>query len=50
LDKKKILPLTVESYINRQDLKPLLREVSKQKGLLLVETSLKDGTEISIRL
>ncbi|ULT54931.1 hypothetical protein L1999_17510 [Neobacillus drentensis] len=37
-------------YINRQDLKPLLREVSKQKGLLLVETSLKDGTEISIKL
>ncbi|MEH7097720.1 hypothetical protein [Neobacillus vireti] len=37
-------------YINRQDLKPLLREVSMQKGLLLVETSLKDGTEITIRL
>jgi hypothetical protein len=36
--------------INRNDLKPLLRELSKQKGLLLVETSLKDGTEVSIKL
>lgn len=36
--------------INRNDLKPLLRELSKQKGLLLVETILKDGTEVSIRL
>lgn len=32
------------------DLKPLLRELSKQKGLLLVETTLKDGTEVSIKL
>ena len=37
-------------YINRYDLKPLLRELSNQRGLLLVETSLKDGTEVSIRL
>ncbi|WP_309858239.1 hypothetical protein [Bacillus sp. SLBN-46] len=36
--------------INRNDLKPLLRELSKQRGLLLVDTCLKDGTEISIRL
>jgi len=36
--------------INRHDLKPLLRELSKQRGLLLVETILKDGTEVSIRL
>jgi len=36
--------------INRNDLKPLLRELSKQRGLLLLETSLKDGTEVSIRL
>lgn len=37
-------------YISRYDLKPLLRELSSQSGLLLVETSLKDGTEVSIRL
>ncbi|MGG3563290.1 hypothetical protein ABES03_16995 [Neobacillus rhizosphaerae] len=36
--------------INREDLKPLLKELSEQRGLLLVETSLKDGTEVSIRL
>lgn len=36
--------------MNRNDLKPLLRELSEQKGLLLVETILKDGTEVSIRL
>jgi hypothetical protein len=36
--------------INKNDLKPLLKELSEQKGLLLVETSLKDGTEVSIRL
>ncbi|TRZ40741.1 hypothetical protein CEQ21_06410 [Niallia circulans] len=37
-------------YINKDDLKPFLKELSKQKGLLLVETSLKDGTEVSVRL
>lgn len=37
-------------YINKNDLKPLIKELSKQKGLMLVETSLKDGTEVSIRL
>jgi hypothetical protein len=36
--------------IEKDDLKPLLRELSKQKGLLLVETTLKDGTEVSVRL
>ncbi|WP_413306056.1 hypothetical protein AA0X95_04990 [Bacillus sp. 1P10SD] len=36
--------------INKNDLKPLLRELSEHKGLLLLETSLKDGTEVSIRL
>jgi hypothetical protein len=36
--------------INRDDLKPLLKELSMQRGLLLVETNLKDGTEVSIRL
>ena len=37
-------------YISSNDLKPLLRELSEQRGLLLVETSFKDGTEVSIRL
>ena len=37
-------------YIISNDLKPLLRELSKQRGLLLLETSLKGGTEVSIRL
>jgi hypothetical protein len=36
--------------INKNDLKPLLRELSEQKGLLLVDTILNDGTEVSIRL
>lgn len=36
--------------IDTNDLRPLLKELSEQKGLLLVETVLKDGTEISIRL
>jgi hypothetical protein len=36
--------------INKNDLKPLLRELSRHRGLLLVETSLKDGTEVSIKL
>jgi hypothetical protein len=37
-------------YISRSDLKPLLREFSEQRGLLLVEISLNDGTNVSIRL
>jgi hypothetical protein len=37
-------------YINRKDLKPFLKELSKHRGVLLVETKLKDGTEVSIRL
>ncbi|MEH7121446.1 hypothetical protein V7128_29205 [Neobacillus vireti] len=37
-------------YINSHELKPLLRELSEQRGLLLVETILKDGTEVSVRL
>jgi hypothetical protein len=36
--------------IDKKELKPLLRELSEQKGLLLVETILKDGTEVSINL
>ena len=37
-------------YINHSDLKPFLRELSKQRGLQLVDISLKDGTEVSIKL
>ena len=37
-------------YIKKADLEPLLKELTMQKGLLLVETSLKDGTEVSVRL
>jgi hypothetical protein len=37
-------------YISNNDLKPLLRELSEHRGLLLVETILNDGTEVSIRL
>ncbi|WP_245640483.1 hypothetical protein [Neobacillus massiliamazoniensis] len=36
--------------IERKDLKPLLRALSKNKGLLLVETKLKDGTELIVKL
>jgi hypothetical protein len=36
--------------INRNDLRPLLKELSKQRGLMLVETKLKDGTEVSVKL
>jgi hypothetical protein len=36
--------------ITRHDLKPLLKELSKQRGLMLVETKLKDGTEVSVKL
>lgn len=37
-------------YINWDDLKLLLKELSKEKGLLLLETSFKDGTEFTIKL
>jgi hypothetical protein len=36
--------------INREDLKPLLWSLSENKGLLLVETKLKDGTEVIVKL
>lgn len=36
--------------IDRKDLKPLLRALSEQKGLVLVEIILKDGTEVFVRL
>ena len=36
--------------LNREELTPLIRELSSYKGLVLVETSLKDGMEVSVRL
>ncbi|MGR3764202.1 hypothetical protein [Rossellomorea sp. NS-SX7] len=36
--------------IKRNELKPLLRELSKYRGLILVDTRLKDGTEVVVKL
>lgn len=36
--------------IERKDLKPLLQAMSKYSGMTLVETKLKDGTEVKIKL
>jgi len=36
--------------IERKDLKPLLQGVSKHSGVILVETKLKDGTEVVVKL
>ena len=36
--------------IERKDIKPLLRVLAENRGLVLVETKLKDGTEVNIRL
>ncbi|UAL52921.1 MULTISPECIES: hypothetical protein [Metabacillus] len=36
--------------IERKDLKPLLQGLSMHKGLVLVETKLKDGTEVKVKL
>ena len=36
--------------IERKDLKPLLQGLSKHSGVILVETKLKDGTEVVVRL
>ncbi|WHY91724.1 hypothetical protein QNK12_29720 [Neobacillus cucumis] len=36
--------------IDRKDLKPLLHALSENKGLLLLETILKDGTEVTVKL
>ncbi|MCA1054097.1 hypothetical protein LCM10_03790 [Rossellomorea aquimaris] len=36
--------------IKRKDVKPLLDEFSKYRGLVLVETTTKDGTEVKIKL
>jgi hypothetical protein len=36
--------------IERKDLKPLLQGLSKHSGIILVETKLKDGTEVEVKL
>ncbi|MGG3468951.1 hypothetical protein ABES02_15890 [Neobacillus pocheonensis] len=36
--------------IDRRDVKPLLNALTEQKGLTLVETKLKDGTEVIVQL
>ena len=36
--------------IERKDLKSLLQEFSKHSGVILVETKLKDGTEVEVKL
>ncbi|XZF77920.1 hypothetical protein ACSBO6_10350 [Bacillus sp. AL-1R] len=36
--------------IDRKDLKPLLHGLSNNKGLILVDTKLKDGTEVVVKL
>ncbi|MEH7452400.1 hypothetical protein [Gottfriedia acidiceleris] len=36
--------------IARKDLKPLLQGLSKNSGLILVDTKLKDGTEVLVKL
>ncbi|QKE72928.1 hypothetical protein HPK19_08995 [Arthrobacter citreus] len=36
--------------IERNDLKPLLQGLSKNRGVTLVETKLKDGTEVVVKL
>lgn len=36
--------------IEKKDLKPLLQGLSKNSGVILVETKLKDGTEVEVKL
>ena len=36
--------------IERKDLKPLLQGLSKHSGIILVETKLKDGAEVEVKL
>ena len=36
--------------IERKDLMPLLKGLSNHKGLVLVDTKLKDGTEVEVKL
>lgn len=36
--------------IKRKDLIPLLKELSDHRGLILVETKMKDSTEVKVKL
>ncbi|WP_223595555.1 hypothetical protein [Neobacillus bataviensis] len=36
--------------IDRKDVKPLIKALIEQRGLTLVETKLKDGTEVTVQL
>jgi hypothetical protein len=36
--------------LDKKDLKPLIQALSEQKGLILVETKLVDGTEVLVKL
>jgi hypothetical protein len=36
--------------LDKKDLKPLIQAFSEQKGLILVETKLVDGTEVLVKL
>ena len=36
--------------IERKDLKPLLKGLSKHSGVILVDLKLKDGTEVEVKL
>jgi hypothetical protein len=36
--------------MDRKDLKPLLQGLSMHRGVTLVETRLKDGTEVEVKL
>lgn len=36
--------------IERKDLKPLFKSLIEHKGLTLIETKLKDGTEVTVKL
>ncbi|MDN4494457.1 hypothetical protein [Ureibacillus aquaedulcis] len=36
--------------IERSNLKPLLKEISRHSGLILIDTKLKDGTGVKVKL
>lgn len=47
--KEKEQSFTIPS-INKKDLRKIVNELKKNKGLRLVDVKAKDGTEVSIRL
>jgi hypothetical protein len=36
--------------LKKDDLKPIIQALSENKGLVLVETKLQDGTEVFVKL